>query len=283
MSKRKKSRYYDPAPSRKRRSKGHRKGIEPAGLKRYRLAMKRRLDPGFSSTMWKGPRGGHFFRGPHKNRYDPQPRKRRFGGFRSAGRSIGGKVERGLNKYGALLGGLVGLGAGVYTGYTEYQKAYGNSAPKNYLATITGGDMFNSAGAKIGTRTPEISHLWGTKDTFWGGNDPLTNVIDYIKYKFLGLNTQNAFVGSAWAIPFMGSLAATLAAPIARMFTNKGQRFLRPIAKIGKGVLAVSTVGALALPGCGDELSHQKTTIPMVQTSPGTFSPVQPTNRYQNI
>jgi hypothetical protein len=158
---------------------------------------------------------------------------------------------------------LIGLVYGIWHGYSEYQTAYGASAGKNYLATITGGDMYNAAGTKIGTRTPEISKLWGTNDSAWGGGIDL-----YLKYKFLGLDAKNQYVGSSWALPFMLSLIGVLAAPIARIFTHKGQRILRPISKISKGVLAVSTIGALALPGSGEQLK----TVNMVKTPNGSYA-----------
>ena len=251
MSKRRK--YYDPDPRRKRHRRGHRKGVEPAGLKRWRLSHRRTHDPGRASSLWKGPRGGHYFRGPHKNRYDPAPR-RRFGGARR----VGGKLEHGLSKYGGFLGAGISALVGVYTGFSDYQKAYGPSAGRNYLATIIGGDIYNSAGTKIATRTPEISKLWGSPDAAYGGGP-----IDYLKYKFLGIESNGNYKGSAWVYPFWGGLIATLAGPIAKLFTHKGQRFLRPLHKIGLGLTAMSTVGALALPGCpkpGDVL--QSSSLP---------------------
>lgn len=241
---RRKSGRYDPDP-RRRSHRGHRKGVEPAGLKRWRLANKTH-DPGYARSFSKGPRGGHYFHGPRKNRYDP---RRRLGALRERYRRHGvskprGKLESGFNKYGGFLGAGISALVGFFTGYTDYQKAYGPSAGRNYLATIIGGDIYNSAGTKIGTRTPEISKLWNSNDPLWGGGP-----IDYLKYKFLGLEKNGNYKGSAWVYPFWIGLIATLAAPIARLFTSKGQRFLKPLHKVGVGMLAVSTVGALALPG----------------------------------
>lgn len=241
MSKhRRKSGRYDPDP-RRRSHRGHRKGVEPAGLKRWRLAHKTH-DPGRASSLWKGPRGGHYFRGPHKNRYDP-PKRRRFGGARRAG----GKLEHGLSKYGTLIGAAIAGLWGGWTGYSDYQKAYGAQAGNNYLHTIIGGDIYNSAGTKIGTRTPEISKLWGTNDGLWGAP---RGPVEYLKYKFLGLADDDKYKGSAWVYPFWTGIALRLAGPIARIFTHKADRILRPLQKIGTGMIITSTVGALALPGC---------------------------------
>jgi hypothetical protein len=129
--------------------------------------------------------------------------------------------------------------------------------------------MYDAAGTKIGTRTPEISKLWGTNDSLWGGGIDL-----YLKYKFLGLDATGKYKGSAWVIPFWASLVATLAAPIARLFTHKGQRFLKPISKIGQGALIISTVGALALPGS----PKKSDVVNMVRTPNGSYAQNPQTN-----
>jgi hypothetical protein len=184
--------------------------------------------------LWKGSR-----QGPHKRRYDPAPPRRRF-------RSAGGKAEGFFNKWGTALGALIGLGAGAYTGYNDYSNAYGPNAGQNYINTIIGGEIKDKTGAVIGTRTPEISKLWGTNDVLWGAP---RGPIDYLKYKFLGLREDNTYKGSAWVMPFWFGFASTIARPIAKLFTNKADRILKPLQKIGIGMLAVSTIGALALPG----------------------------------
>jgi len=235
----KRRKYYDPDPRRRSRRRGHRKGVEPAGLKRWRLAHKTH-DPGRSHTYRTGPRGGHYFAGPKKRRYDPP--HRRFGGARRAG----GKLESIFNKYGHLLGFGIGAGAGVYQGYQQYA-VYGKNQGRNYLATIIGGDIYSKDDVKLSTRIPEIAHLWTTEpNNGW-------NPVKYLKYKFLGLNDQDQFIGSSWVYPFWGGVIAALAGPVAKLFTNKGQRFLKPLHKIGIGLTAMSTVGALALPGSGEK------------------------------
>lgn len=270
-SPRRKGKYYDPDPKR-RSHRGHRKGIEPAGLKRWRLSHRRTHDPGRASSLWKGPRGGHYFRGPRKNRYDPAPaRRRRFTGARR----VGGKIEGIFNRYGTMIGAALGLGIGVYQGYNDYATAYGKSAAEDYLHSIIGGDIKDTNGTVTSTRMPEIAHLWttetGSDATPPTGFTPLT----WLKYKFTGIDKDGTNKGSAWVTPFWIGLAATLAAPIARMFTSKGQRFLRPLHKIGVGMLTVSTIGALALPG-----SPKKGVVNMMQTRPGFYqAPPVPTNQ----
>jgi hypothetical protein len=142
------------------------------------------------------------------------------------------------------LGALIGGAAGLAIGYNDYQKAYGPEAGKN---TIIGGEIKSSTGTSLGKRTPEISKLWGSNDFLWGApRGPL----DYLKYKFLGLEQGGAYKGSAWVYPFWIGFAATIARPLARLFTHKGEAILKPLQKVGIGMLGVSTVGALALPGC---------------------------------
>lgn len=227
-------RYYDPDPRRRSR-RGHRRGVEPAGLKRWRLAHRRRThDPGRKSSLWRGRRGGYYFQGPHKRRYDPAPPRRRF-------RSAGGKAEGFFNKWGTALGALIGLGAGAYTGYNEYNDAYGPNAGQNYINTIIGGEIKDKTGAVIKSRPPEISHLWA--------NDEGWTPLNYLQYKFLGIDSTGKYIGSAWVYPFWFGFASTIARPIAKLFTNKADRILKPLQKIGIGMLAVSTIGALALPG----------------------------------
>jgi hypothetical protein len=145
------------------------------------------------------------------------------------------------------LGALIGGAAGIAIGYNDYQKAYGPEAGKNYLHAIIGGEIKDKTGTVLGKRTPEISKLWGTNDVMWGApRGPL----DYLKYKFLGIEQGGAYKGSAWVYPFWIGFAATIARPIARLFTHKGEHILKPLQKVGIGMLGVSTVGALALPGC---------------------------------
>lgn len=144
-----------------------------------------------------------------------------------------------MNKYGTIIGGLLAAVVGLWYGYNEYQKAFGKDAGRNYLTTITGGKFADGT-----VRTPEISKLAGMTDDVYKGSP-----MDYLKYKFLGMDANNNYVGSAWVIPFWAGLVGYLAGPIAKMVTHKGQRILRPISKIGKGAMIMSAAGALALPG----------------------------------
>jgi hypothetical protein len=175
-----------------------------------------------------------------------------------------------LNRYGTALGAFIGGIAGFGIGYKDYNDAYGKNALKNYWATIVGGEIFDKNDVSLGKRTPEISKLLNSNDSLWSApRGPL----DYLKYKFLGQDLGGTYKGSAWVIPFWIGLATTLAAPIARLFTSKGQRFLKPLHKVGVGMLAVSTVGALALPG-----SPKKS-----DAVNGAFPPVPPNQNNNKI
>jgi hypothetical protein len=254
---------YDPDPRRRNSRHGHRKGIEPAGLKRWRLAHKRTHDPGSVRSYHTGRRGGHYFQGPRKRRYDPQ----RFARARGYARRAGSKLESSIRRFGTPIGALLGALAGIWTGIDEY-KVYGPNQYQNYWNTIVGGEVKNADGTVIGTRHAEITHLWETTGAW--------NPLSYVKYKFLGTDpTTGAYTGSAWVIPFWLSLIGTLAGPIAKIFTNKGQRFLRPIQKIATGSLIVSTIGALALPG-----SPNGDSAPQNQFSPPNQggTPMRPLN-----
>jgi len=251
---------YDPDPRRHRRSRGHRRGIEPAGLKRWRLAHRHRThDPGRAKykPLHYGHRGGTYFQGPTRRRYDPD----RFERLRSYGRrarGYGSKVESGISKYGSILGFFGVLGIGLYSGYTSVAKwftdgGFGKDKPDPTGATSPEQRYWNLL-------TSEYSHLYKSDGQVNGWNPA-----SYLKYKFLGTQPDGTQTGSAWVIPFWLSLIGTLASPIAKLFTNKGQRFLRPIHKISTGALAASTIGALALPGCGE-------------TQPGLPAPPAPQN-----
>jgi len=271
MSKRKgKKTYYDPDPkrrSKRRRSrKGPRKGIEPPGLKRWRLSQRRKADPGYARTVRQGPRGGWFFAGPHKRRYDPSP-KRRFAGMRGRFRSAGGKIERALSGgWGKALGAGLSAGAGLWQGFSEYGEAYGPKAGVNYLHTVIGGPIYGADGNKIGDRMPEIAHVFGlaTKDELWGKNG-LEGAAVYLKYKFLGLDVNNEYKGSAWVIPFWVSLGSWIASKLP--LGAKAKRIQRPLNAISKYALAVSTIGALALPGSPQDMSSYSN-IPNALPSP---------------
>jgi hypothetical protein len=250
----KRKKYYDPDPGRRRkrhRGKGPRKGVEPPGLKRWRLShrgrSRRTHDPGYSYSMRTGPRGGHYFIGPKKRRYDPN----RFARLRAYGRrhprlaGYAGKVEHALGGgWGTGLGALIGLLAGIWTGWQEYGSAYGFGGKyqgSNYLNTIIGGEIKDNTGAVLEKKGPEIAHLWN-----FDMNSP-QNALWYLKYKFLGLDDKNAYVGSAWVIPFWASIISYIFSRLP--LGTKLKRIQRPVGALAKGGAIISTIGALALPG----------------------------------
>jgi hypothetical protein len=227
---------FDPDPRRHRRHKGPRKGIEPKGLKRWRLAH-RTHDPSSVRRRkpWhRGPRGGKYWKGPTKRRYDTP----RFARVRRYGRRIGGKAENFINKYGGWLGALSALGFGFYTAITKYTAAHGDAGYGNYWATLVGGTRSDGV-----VRVPEISHLWQNEPPDGSGWTP----IKYLQYKF-GLYQPGGDL-SSWAIPFWASLIAYVASKIPLPIPSWA-RIRKPLGKIAAPALLISTIGALALPGC---------------------------------
>jgi hypothetical protein len=226
---------YDPDPGRRRkRHRGPRKGIEPPGLKRWRLAHRRTHDPGYRRSLWRGPRGGHYFKGPRKRRYDPARFARARGYARRAGSKVGGFFSR----WGSLVGFLGALAYGVWTSYSSVadwftKGGYGEGKPDPVGNT-------SAAGRYWWLLSNEYRHLYETV----GDYSPLGDAThkSYLHYKFME---------SAWSKPFWISLIAFLGTTIAKMTGKLGKysSILTPINKISKGVLAVSTIGALVLPG----------------------------------
>ena len=96
---------------------------------------------------------------------------------------------------------------------------------KAYFARIAGTD---------GNGKPEVLKI--TDDPVW-----------YLKYKFLGLDGNNNYVGSAWVIPFWVGLASWVFSKLP--LGSKMHRIQKPLNKFGKATTIVSTIGALALPG----------------------------------
>jgi hypothetical protein len=221
---------YDPRP---------RRGVEPKGLKRWRLGHRRkRHDPGYMSSMKRGRRGGTYFAGPKKRRYDPRPRRYSrarayFARHPRYGRA-GSKIEHGVNRWGMAIGALLGLFAGIWIGVNE--PSYNGDFGK-YFARVTGGDG----------GPPEIAHLWTTSGVW--------NPMSYLSYKFLGIDPNTGkFAGSAWIIPFWTGIGAYIVSKLP--IGHKLSRIQRPLGKIGLGVALVSAIGALALPGSPNALGQ---------------------------
>ena len=247
---------YDPDPGRRRKG-----GLPKALIRKYGISKKawrvfrggRTHDPrrktiryGYGAVRGKpygvGRRGGVYWSRGRKPRYDPQ----RFARVRRYGRRIGGKFEGFINRYGGWIGGLVALAAGVGIGINKYVAAREkagdtdtvNKALHNYWVTLIGGTRSDGR-----VRPPEISHLWQNDPPEGGGYTPIT----YLQTKFL--NTD-----SCWFFPFWGSLIGLIASKLPLPFRS-WNRIRKPLGKISAPALVVSTIGALALPGCPDEAS----------------------------
>ena len=252
------------APDPKPRRRGHRRGVEPAGLRRWRLSHKHKADPRPArrhrryKATFTGPRRGRYFQGPHKRRYDPRPRRH----FTRA-KAYGSKLEGGLAKYGALIGAGIAALIGVKAGMDTYTAAYGAEAANKYMARITGSDG----------RPAEISHLW-SMEAYAGGVPGSFTPLTYLRYKILGQDLAGNQTPSAWVLPFWGGIAALIAGFILKRVPNsKAHRIGRVLQPIGMGATAVATIGACALPGCPDP----KTGIdPMMRSSKTPSQPILP-------
>ena len=241
---------YDPDPRRRRRRRRThdpaRRGRVPPQLRAWVFGRRRkRYDPGKADHKRYGVgkrRGVYWGGGRKKRRYDPE----RFARVRRYGRRIGGKFEGFINRYGGWIGGLVALAAGVGIGINKYVAAREkagdtdtvNKALHNYWVTTIGGTRSDGR-----VRPPEISHLWQNDPPEGGGYTPIT----YLQTKFL--NTD-----SCWFFPFWGSLIGLIASKLPLPFRS-WNRIRKPLGKISAPALVVSTIGALALPGCPDEAS----------------------------
>lgn len=241
---------YDPRPRRTRRKgRGHRKGVEPAGLKRWRLSH-RKLDPRPKSrrsrrtiSMPRLRRRRHStrpFSMPRlhsRRRYDPAPRtRRRFGGIRS----YGGKIERGLSsKWGSVLGGAVAALYGVYGGMRDTAGMLGYPVFSKGTAQAYGAQIYG--GTVNGTPVQaSISNLW-KPNAIYG------SALNYLCYRFIGYNpSTKTWSESAWVAPFWASVAGLVGSMLP--LGSKAKRIQKPMKAIALGGLIASTIGALALP-----------------------------------
>jgi len=244
-----------PDPKPRRRGYRPRKGVEPKGLRRWRLSQKHKADPRPTRRrrrQWKaahaGPRGGRYWQGPHKRRYDPQPRRSYRGRFRGGLGRASSKIEGGLARWGMPLGFGLAMLFGVKTGLDKFQAAYGDKGNDYYVKDITGGWVegdADSVGSLVG-KPAEIANLWA----------PYRGMTtqSYLTYKILGKSQTGEQVPSSWVVPFWASLIAWIAGLVARRSgVHSAARIGRVIEPIGKGAFAASLIGALALPGCPDK------------------------------
>jgi hypothetical protein len=248
---------YDPDPRRRRR-RGKRSRVPPQlrawvyGRRRKRYDPARRsIAYGYGTIRGKpyriGPRGGVAWAGGRKPRYDPEPR--RFARIRRYGSKAESFINKHAGKIGAGLAALMGIGGALNT----YSKYYGDKAISDYFTTTVGGTI--STGE---VRQPEILNILG---------DPKRNLdtLSYLKYKF-GFSQGAKGEISSWAIPFWGSLIGW----IISKFHILPSRINRPLEGISKGALVVSTIGALALPGCPDSGEQASSASSALNQSPPT-------------
>lgn len=260
MKRRKKS-YYDPGP-RRHNSRGHRKGVEPPGLRRWRLAHRSTHDPiRRVKHSYSGPRGGSYWQGPKTRRYDPAPRAGRF----ARARRYGGKAESMFNKWAAPLGFLGVLGYGTYDSYNKIAAAF---KANNWSATNPD---------PVGNKTPWERYIFLLKTEYTHLYKPSAGWTpeNYLKYKFLGTDPSGAQTGSSWSTPFILSLIGFVATTAAKLTGKLGKysRIITPLNKLSKGALVASVIGALVLPGTGK--IEPGTALPLAQPRTLDMTPNQ--------
>jgi len=241
---------YDPDPRRKH------KGKEPPQLKRWRLAHKPKYDPapGYRSSFWKGPRGGHYFQGPRKRRYDPTRNltsrvgsaRRRSYGYGGAGYARGpfGKVEQMAAKWGILIGALLGFGVPEYQAYQVAQNTPEHPEWKkaNFMEFVR--------------------HGWDNETKLFK-KDPSKQ----LQYKFM--NTE-----SHWCLPFWISLIVFILSYM-KVLPQRINRIAQPIAT---GALIGTTIGGLTQFGTS---SYNGNSITMQRGNDGTYQiPLETSNYY---
>lgn len=205
---------YDPKRKRKQKRKKKRS---------YDPARNKGMAYGYGAVRGKpyrvGRRSGVAWSAGRKLRYDVAPRRR----FAKA-RHYGGKAEEMINKHSGKLGFFGALLYGVLAGLSSI----GKHVPQDQVAP-----------RYFEVLTKEGMHLanFNMQDDW--------NVVNYLKYKFLGIHPQGLEGGSAWVFPFWASLIAF----ILTKFKVLPKRINQPLEGISKGALVASTIGALVLPG----------------------------------
>ncbi len=205
---------YDPDPKRRR------KGRVPPQLRAWVYGRRRRRgNPKADHKRYGvGPRGGVYWRGPTRRRYDPEPRRR----FRRL-RRIGTGIEGFFNRHAGKLGALLALGAGVYQGY-ENMKQFAPANPwGRYLSILK----------KEWTMLVSFRNAW--------------NPLNYLIYKFTGYNPYGVWEPSAWVAPFWLSTATWLLTRFKLLPISP--RINTPLNRLAHGAMLTSIFGALFLPG----------------------------------
>ena len=250
---------FDPDP---RRRKG---GLPKSIIRKYGISKRAwqvfrgegTHDPGRSGARADhkpygvGRRGGVYWSGAKKRRYDPGWRAEKLRGYGRRARAYGSKVEAIINKHAGKIGAGLAALAGFKTALDSYTKNYGKDAFDNYVKCITGGTISDGR-----TIPAEISRLWAPEGEW--------NTLNYLQYKFLGLDpVTSEYIGSAWVAPFWASLIGWIVSKLKVL----PPRFNRPLEGISKGALVISTIGALALPGCPGPASPSGTSSPTNHTT----------------
>lgn len=212
-------RSYDP-PGKKR---SPRRKLDPKPKKR------RRMTTGYGKINKKpfkrGSRGGTYWSGGRKPRYDPRDyrgrvKKRAKDKFTQMWQ----KLEKKINPIATLLGFF---GTLLCVGKASFDEWCG----KGYDAK----EYFTKGIPN------EVKQLFGMEGTW---KDPLK----YLEWKFFNPESH-------WSPPFIVSLATYVLCKLGivdmglSILTSKSKKIVAPIQKVSGGILLASTIGALVLPG----------------------------------
>ena len=229
---------YDPPRKRKSTRLGSRTRRKTADPKKRRK--RRSMATGYgrinSKPYKRGPRGGTYWSGGRKPRYDPQRRSRR---SKARGKLDGmfNQIQKRIDPICDLIGFLTGLIAPLKSAYDTYMESGFWQYPS---AEKSIGNFF-----KLGVPM-EVSQL--LNQPVPGGRDKGLGTIKYLEYKFLNDECR-------WKAPFWASLGVYLACKfgipqmLVGLVSKKATRIFRPIQKIAGGALVATTLGALVLPG----------------------------------
>jgi hypothetical protein len=213
---------YDPDP--RRRRKGRKRRVPPQlrawvyGRRRYDPARRKHRIRG--KPYGVGKRGGVYWSGGHKPRYDPD-RKR----FKARAKGFFGKIGSKLEQYAEIIG--FGVGFGVPT-YLAKQK----QPTKPWLPWLIDGIKDQ------------------TECLFGGGGFKSTT--DYLLYKFTNPESH-------WTAPFWGSVIGRTLSGFG-FFGIVPARWNKLLKKLFTGSLIASIIGGLFMLGTPDNGTPQTTT-----------------------
>lgn len=192
---------------------------------RKRRSMKR----GYGSLRKKpygvGSRGGLYWSGGRKPRYDPRRRRSYRHRAKSKLDQIFSKAETSFAKVADLVGFGIGLLLPSFESYKHWKEHYGaDYTMMNWLKAVPN----------------EVKTLCGM--------NPEWSPLQHIEWKF-------THADSHWRVPFWASLGAYIITKLGLLdiplsfLTKNTKRITEPIQKVSRGMLIATTIGGLILPG----------------------------------